>query len=488
LPNSNKLISVADEFSDPNTKLGDFHDGPSGFWSDDYEYDVNGNLTKDNNKAISSISYNHLNLPQIINITGKGSIEYVYDASGNKLKKIVHETGKADKTTAYLFGVYEDDVLQFLPHEEGRIRPQRDVSNNITGFVNDYFLKDHLGNVRMVLTEEVKTDPYEVLTFEDQNITQQNAQWEDKDGNAIGVIGVRASRPSGFGNSTNQGNYVRLVRSSGTSIGAAKLLKVMAGDRIHTKLDYYYNSANTTNSTSSPVGTMINSLINTLTGSPAASPILHGNESAISTQLSADSYLSAFVNPNPNTNPNNSAQQAPKAYLCVLFFNEQFQFDKDHSFIEKVQYLTNGNYGNIDRTFSNAIEAQKNGFAYIYFTNESDEMVYFDNFSLSHERGSILEETHYYPFGTKMAAISSKAAGSVVNKRQYNGKEKQNEEFSDGSGLDWYDFGARMYDNQIGRWMTVDPLAQKRDWLTPYNYVQNNPMVRIDPNGLTDLR
>lgn len=43
-----------------------------------------------------------------------------------------------------------------------------------------------------------------------------------------------------------------------------------------------------------------------------------------------------------------------------------------------------------------------------------------------------------------------------------------------------------MYDNQIGRWMTVDPLAHKRDWLTPYNYVQNNPMIRIDPNGLTD--
>jgi hypothetical protein len=49
--------------------LGDFKDGTN-TGTDDYSYDANGNLTLDNNKAISSITYNHLNLPSIITVTG----------------------------------------------------------------------------------------------------------------------------------------------------------------------------------------------------------------------------------------------------------------------------------------------------------------------------------------------------------------------------------------------------------------------------------
>ena len=43
-----------------------------------------------------------------------------------------------------------------------------------------------------------------------------------------------------------------------------------------------------------------------------------------------------------------------------------------------------------------------------------------------------------------------------------------------------------MYDDAIARWSVVDPMAEKRGWLTPYNFVQNNPLAKIDPNGMLD--
>lgn len=499
--NSNKISQVTDAVNDNTSTLGDFKYDPATKGSTDYSYDANGNLDLDNNKKISSITYNYLNLPSVITVIGKGTITYVYDALGNKLQKITQENGATvvynginyttniTTTTTYLAGfVYESksysnsslsslaysDKFQFAPTEEGRIRKKTDGT-----FAYDYFLKDHLGNVRMVLTDEV--DPTEVYqaTMEDANRSFEDQLFNNIDGTVSSN-----NKPSGFDTDSNNKNVSQLFSTSASDkrIGPGIVLKVMAGDKFNAKVYGWYNPTGINTSTYSGATAIVTSLINAMTGG-----LISAGSKGTSSELSDPSgVLSSPLTSFTNSQPYNSSQ--PKAYLNWMVLDaEQFKLVTGSYGAKQIPLISTGMQKQLLQSNNGTdITITKNGYLYVYVSNESQGSVYFDDLRIEHTKGPLQEETHYYPFGLTMAGISDKAAGGIENKYKYNGKELQHGEFNDGSGLEEYDFGARMQDPQIGRWNTIDPSAQRRYWATPYNYVQNNPINLYDPNGLTD--
>jgi RHS repeat-associated protein len=76
--------------------------------------------------------------------------------------------------------------------------------------------------------------------------------------------------------------------------------------------------------------------------------------------------------------------------------------------------------------------------------------------------------------------MSGRTFNSNSYKYGFNGKEKDEEIKGDG---DSYDFGARIYDNRLGRWWAMDPLQAKYPSLSPFSFVGNMPIIAIDPDG-----
>ncbi|MDO6433265.1 hypothetical protein Q4E93_21825 [Flavitalea sp. BT771] len=338
----------------------------------DYTYDQNGNMITDFNKGISPITYNHLNLPQKVHIKSKGDIIYTYDAGGNKLAKVTMDSlSKHATTTLYMNGfVYQQgdtiitpaagiDTLQFVGHEEGRIRwAFHRYVNGTTGYKweYDFFEKDHLGNTREVLTQQRDTAQYMATMEAAYRATENKLFYNVPQSNVWSYYVNGSSGPNPFGTAvTNPNDSVCRINGNTPHEGPAIILKVMAGDLYRVGVNSFWKSGQTSTGTTDATTDALSSLANGIISMVGGAKGDYGTLSNTSTSPLLGG-VNAFRNDKNPTPP-----VYPKAYLNYIALDNQFNYDQSAS-----GALGVGAADNLMSLATDTIRIKKNG--YFIFT------------------------------------------------------------------------------------------------------------------------
>ena len=422
-----------------------------------------------------------------MNIPGTGNIAYTYDAAGNKLQKTMTDsTVSPRKITNYYYAgdfVYRNDTLEFISFPEGRSRPTRiDTTQAISignlKYIYDYFMKDHLGSVRAILTTEQETDLY-AATMEAAAATKENQLFSN-------ISSTVVAKPGGFDTDNTNAQVSQLHGNINVSpnkrVGPSIVLKVMAGDTVSISTYAWYTGGTQAPATGVPA--IINDLLPLLTNGVVGDGGTHGGSiSTTNINTWMNTVLTTFLTPTYQPYDNTR----PKAFLNWVVVDEEFKAVTSTNHLGSVQIpLISGATQKQLLVGPTNMVVRRNGYLYVYVSNESNQYVDFDNLVIQHRRGPLLEQKDYYAFGLEIPGLSTQAfkpGGYTANRYKYNGKELQSNEFLDGTGLMDYDYGARMYDPAIGRWIKTDSKAELYFATSPYAYALNQPTNAVDPDG-----
>jgi RHS repeat-associated protein len=443
----NQLLGVSDQ---ADKALG-FIDGTN--TGDDYTYDANGNMNRDLNKRLGvnvsdnshTIQYNFLNLPQQMMKNSGESLVFDYEASGIKLaERVFNTSGALTKTSEYIGEfVYQNDTLLYIQHEEGRI-----VMKSLAQPEYQYYLKDHLGNVRITFTTQSISKAY-TAGFETANQPAEVGNFFNYQSNKINTL-IPANPNATTGNSAYylNGGYTGQV-------GIAKSFSVMPGDQVSIQANVTYH---TPTNTAANFGSFVSSLLAAF-NLPAP---------AVGETGTPASGISAFGNWELGVNGDENKTDVIKAFATIILF------DKNYNLLDVTYQAVQPN-GTVNASY----KARQPGYAYVYVSNEHPYLmdVYFDDVIVTYTPSPIIQQADYYPFGLVLS--QSTRENTVPQNYQYNGKEVIRD-----LGLNWSDYGARMYMPEIGRWGTIDPLSENNRRLSAYNYAINNPIRFIDPDGM----
>ncbi len=149
--------------------------------------------------------------------------------------------------------------------------------------------------------------------------------------------------------------------------------------------------------------------------------------------------------------------------------------------IKMANLYGNGLLGKANVTWDSVLTPDNEG-GYYYAISRTDERHYYIKDHLGNIRivldkdGEVVSAQDYYPFGEIISSRSYVTGASTNDKYKFTEKERDTE-----TNYDY--FGARYYDSELGRWLQVDPLADKYLGWSPYNYTMNDPLGYIDPNG-----